>query len=385
MRISWTSCCCANPGRLDASQGQQLWDELAALSLSDQDLVTWAGRRRRRRRRGRLTLDAAGRPVRVRAAADRPAVEAALLAALRRGPPRATPFALAGTIDVDVGRHDLRRDRQRHRTRGVHGAVHRHARGPRRGCCSGGVRPPHTWTDATDFLETVDLSAGTSPPEWIVQGAAANDDVGAGTPVTTTASLEALTYGPVCARGTWPDLEFTPGEPFVVGGSSRPHEADSIQIPGSGSMGSPAHLGERGHGAMQVGIGFLIAARCVEQVGEVVLHRGLQVSVADPSAGRDRRVALGQRPIEIAGRAIAMARPVRAATSADGSGSSAAAARAISRSAMAAAGVATIERGETLHPVGGSGSDRVTGAGRLRQSRPGGERRRRADRRGGAG
>jgi hypothetical protein len=31
-------------------------------------------------------------------------------------------------------------------------------------------------------------------------------------------SLEELTYGPVCVEGTWPDLTFTAGEPFAIGG-----------------------------------------------------------------------------------------------------------------------------------------------------------------------
>ncbi len=206
-----------NPGRLDPSQGQQLWDELAALSLSDQDLVTWADADVVVGDDGRLTQDAAGRPIRYASAADRPAVEAALLAALQRGAPRATPFSLAGTMDVTWDGTTCAATVNGSGP-GVYTVRFTGTEGTPSGLLVVGVRPPHPWTDATDFLATVDLSTETSPPEWIVQGAAANDDAGAGSPVTATASLEALTYGPVCAHGTWPDLEFSPGEPFVVGG-----------------------------------------------------------------------------------------------------------------------------------------------------------------------
>jgi inosine-uridine nucleoside N-ribohydrolase len=82
-----------NPGRLAADQGQQLWDELTALALTNQDLVTWSDADVLVGEGGRLTTDTAGRSVRYASAADRAAVEAALLAALRRGGPRATPFS----------------------------------------------------------------------------------------------------------------------------------------------------------------------------------------------------------------------------------------------------------------------------------------------------
>ena len=75
-------------------------DELAALAVSQPDLVTWEQADLIAGDDGRITADDAGRPVRFAAAADREATEAALLEALRRGGPRATPFQLAGTIDI---------------------------------------------------------------------------------------------------------------------------------------------------------------------------------------------------------------------------------------------------------------------------------------------
>ena len=82
-----------NPGRMAADQGQQLWDELTALALTNQDLVTWSDADVLVGADGRLTTDTAGQPIRYASAADRAAVEAAMLAALRRGGPRATPFS----------------------------------------------------------------------------------------------------------------------------------------------------------------------------------------------------------------------------------------------------------------------------------------------------
>ena len=70
------------PGRM-TDPGQQLWDELAALTVSQPDLVTWQDATLTIAPDGRLDRSPGGRPVRVATAADRPATEAALLAALR--------------------------------------------------------------------------------------------------------------------------------------------------------------------------------------------------------------------------------------------------------------------------------------------------------------
>jgi hypothetical protein len=206
-----------NPSRMDAGQGQQLWDELAALTLSEQDLVTWSDADLLVGDGGRLTADAAGRPVRYASAADASAVEAAFLAALRRGGPRATPFSLAGTLSVTwdgstcaatlVGGEP-----------GLYTLTYMGPSGTPSGVLVAGVRPPKRWSDLVDFLSTLDLTTTTSPPDWVAQGGQANDEAGSGAPVEATVSLEALTYGPVCVVGTWPDLAFTAGEPFAIGG-----------------------------------------------------------------------------------------------------------------------------------------------------------------------
>jgi inosine-uridine nucleoside N-ribohydrolase len=83
-----------NPDRLRAEDGQQLWDELAALALTDADLVSWEDVTVTAGEDGRLVRDDGGRSIRFASSADPSAVETALLDALRRGEPRATPFIL---------------------------------------------------------------------------------------------------------------------------------------------------------------------------------------------------------------------------------------------------------------------------------------------------
>ncbi len=156
-------------------------------------------------------------PVRYASAADRPAVEAALLAALRRGGPRLTPFRIAGEVDATWDGTTCAAT-VTGKGPGVYTVRYRGLSGAPSSVFIAGVRPPHAWSDLVDFLATVDLTTQTSPPDWFALGAQLSDDQGAGAPLTTTAPIEALTYGPVCASGTWPDLKFTAGEPFVVGG-----------------------------------------------------------------------------------------------------------------------------------------------------------------------
>lgn len=205
-----------NPSRLAADEGQQLWDELAALALGNQDLVTWSDGVFIVGDGGRLTADPAGRPVRYASAADRSAVEAALLAALRIGGPRATPFTLGGTLAGNWN--------------GATCVLTAEITGPGlyevnytgtaltpSGLLIAGVRPPHAWSELVGFLETVDLSSEVELPDWIIDAGEANDESGTGAPMSTTTDLEAgIIYGPVCVTGQWPDLAFTPGEPFEV-------------------------------------------------------------------------------------------------------------------------------------------------------------------------
>jgi len=203
-----------HPERLQADTGQRLWDELAALSLTDQDLVSWEDLSLTAGPDGRLVADDAGRTVRYAASADRPAVEAALLEALHRGEPRATPFSVGGSIDVTLA-GGLCTVRGTSDQPGVHELTFTGPAGQPSGAIVVGIRPPHTWADVTALLPTYDAEA--PPPDWIVEGPSALDTEGTGKPVTSTGGLDEDVAGVVCLTGSWPKPTFTPGTSFAVG------------------------------------------------------------------------------------------------------------------------------------------------------------------------
>lgn len=212
-----------HPDRLRVDQGQQLWDELAALAVSAPALVTWEEASVVVGEGGRLTRDAAGRPIRFASAADRPAVETALLDALRRGGPRATPFQLAGSLTAtwDGTNCTLAGSPER---RGIHTLRFENPTSTPAGVTVVGLASPHPWSELVDLLSTLDPET-TEIPAWITVVGSANDEQGTGVPVTTTMDLGDLTYGPVCATGAWPDFQFRPGQSFVVGSNVIPSQA----------------------------------------------------------------------------------------------------------------------------------------------------------------
>ncbi len=205
-----------NPSRLAGDEGQQLWDELAALALGNPDLVTWSDGAFIVGDGGRLTADPAGRPVRYASAADRAAVETALLAALRRGAPRVTPFQFGGTLTGNWNGATCVLTAEITGP-GLYDVTYTGTALTPSGLLIAGVRPPHAWAELVAFLEAVDLSSEVQPPDWIVEAGEANDESGTGALISSTTDLEAgIIYGPVCVTGQWPDLMFTPGEPFEV-------------------------------------------------------------------------------------------------------------------------------------------------------------------------
>jgi len=208
-----------NPARLRADEGQQLWDELAALALTDPGLVTWRSGDLSVGEGGRLVQDGAGRATRVAVTAHTPAVETAMLAALRRGIPRATPFALAGSIEVifDGTRCQEVGDASgTARTAGLHVLRYTGQHGTPSGTTIVGVRAPRGWDDLVAWLATADPASEQQQPDWIVIGPSVGDEAGDGAPVTSTGAITAGTYGPVCLTGTWPEITFVPGTPFQV-------------------------------------------------------------------------------------------------------------------------------------------------------------------------
>ena len=195
--------------------GQQLWDELAALTVSLPDLVTWEDATLLADNAGRVTRHEAGRPIRIATAADGPAVEAALLEALRVGPARATPFTLAGEITVRWDGSTCALELTEGLAPGVVGLTFENGTGDPAGVEIAGVEEPHTWSELEDLLPTIDV-ANEGPPPWVVQAGGVNDERGAGGSTRGTVRIAPGTYGPICLTGEFPDLSLRPGQPFVV-------------------------------------------------------------------------------------------------------------------------------------------------------------------------
>lgn len=208
-----------NPDRLRAEDGQQLWDELAALALTNADLVSWEDVTVAAGDDGRLVRDDGGRSIRYASSADRPAVETALLDALHRGESRATPFTLGGSLTVAFDGTTCSLSGSSDQP-GVHDLTYTGPAGQPSGATVIGVQAPHTWADVTSLLPTFDAQA--SPPPWISEGPNAVDANGTGTPVTATGTLETDIAGPVCLTGDFPNVRFVPGPPFPVGGGAIP-------------------------------------------------------------------------------------------------------------------------------------------------------------------
>ena len=205
------------PDRLRPELGQQLWDELAALAVSHPDLVAWEDTTVTVGPDGRLVEDESGKTLRFAASADRAAVEAALLEALRRGEPRATPFSLAGSIEVrfDGTTCEVSGSSDQH---GVHELRFQGPPGTPAGAGIVGIRPPHRWEEVAALLATVDVQA--APPDWLVEGPMAVDTSGTGEPVTASGPVDEDLAAVYCVTGTWPDLRFVPGRPFQVAGGA---------------------------------------------------------------------------------------------------------------------------------------------------------------------
>ena len=207
-----------HPDRLLADQGQQLWDELAALALSDPGLVTWQQADVAVTDQGRILPAEAGRPIRYAVAADRGATEAALLEALRRGGPRATPFGLAGRVDIrfDGTTCTATVEPAGPLAPGVHALSYTGPGGEPSGGLLVGVADDVTWADLETYMADLDLATTGEQPAWLRFAGQAADEQGTGTTVEATATVtEGATYGPVCGVGAWPDIRFTAGSPFA--------------------------------------------------------------------------------------------------------------------------------------------------------------------------
>jgi inosine-uridine nucleoside N-ribohydrolase len=204
------------PSRI--GEGQQLWDELAALAFADPEVVDWEDMSLSSTAEGRLDRAEDRRTVRVAMSADLDAAEGALLASLGRGPTRPTPFALKGDITVSWDGTACATTETDGLAPGVARVTYENESGAPAGVTVVGVATPHTWDELATFLEDVapdEMEQG--PPAWVTEGVALIDETAEGGERTGTVSLgPGSTYGPVCITGVWPDLAFTVGEPFAV-------------------------------------------------------------------------------------------------------------------------------------------------------------------------
>lgn len=193
------------PERLSLPGGQ-LWDELAALAVSDPDLVSWADASVSATAAGRIDRDPAGRPIRFASAADRPAVEAALLHALREGAPRADPFAIRGDLTVRWDGTTCRLDEPAGGT-GVYRAHLVNESASPAGLAIVSVAAPHAWAELPDVIAALDPTV--EPPAWVVPlgfAEAAGGETG-----SSIVTIGGDPTGPVCVTGEWPDPVFVIG------------------------------------------------------------------------------------------------------------------------------------------------------------------------------
>lgn len=202
------------PNRL--GDGQQLWDELAALALGDPDLVTWEEATLSADASGRLDRDQAGRTVRFATAADRGAAESAFLAALGRGGPRTTPFAVSGEIRLAWDGTSCSAVPLGPLGAGMILATFENRSGLEATAVVVFAGPPHSWQDVVDALVDFDPTSEEPPPEWIEPVVFLGDEGGGAGPFSGAMVARAGTYGPVCIAGEWPEFTFTSGQPFEI-------------------------------------------------------------------------------------------------------------------------------------------------------------------------
>ena len=202
------------PERLSLPGGQ-LWDELAALAMTDTDLVTWADATVSITAAGRIDRDPAGRPIRFAPSADRPAVEAALLAGLRRGGPRTDPFAIRGDLTIRWDGTTCAAEGSTPETAGVYRAEFVNETTASAGLTIVRVVDAHSWEELLALLADYDFERDQEPPDWIEPAGFAAAD--GGTTGSALVDLAAGMTGVLCVAGAWPDPLFVPGDPFEVG------------------------------------------------------------------------------------------------------------------------------------------------------------------------
>lgn len=204
-----------------STPGNFLWDPLAALTLTEPDLATWADATvtvtTTGTQAGRIVRTDGGRAIRFASAADAGRAMDALLAALRRGAPRPQPFSIVGTLAARWDGTTCRIEGTPPATAGLVKVELANDSGTPVGLFSAGVRAPKTWPDALAFIEGADFSdPNLVVPDWIIQvegGAQAE----AGEDATAFVTLPAAEVGVICGTGEWPKFDFYDAGSFPVG------------------------------------------------------------------------------------------------------------------------------------------------------------------------
>lgn len=199
------------PERLSLPGGQ-LWDELAALALTDPDLVTWADASVSTSATGRIDRDPAGRPIRFATSADRAAVEAALLTGLRRGAPRTDPFAIRGDLTIRWDGETCRFDEPVAAGVGVYRVHLVNETAAPAGLTMVAVAAPHVWTELPGLVASLDPTV--EPPGWVMPFGFVEAD--GGESGSSVVAFGDGTVGPVCFAGEWPDLVFAVGPEAIT-------------------------------------------------------------------------------------------------------------------------------------------------------------------------
>jgi inosine-uridine nucleoside N-ribohydrolase len=201
------------PGRV--GEGQQLWDELAALALVEDSLVTWEEMSLSVTPTGRLDRSEAGRPVRVATAADAAATESALLEALERGPDRERRFAVSGEVTIAWDGSSCEASSPDDLLAGPLALTLRNESDAPVAAAVLQVDAPHEWSEVEELLAEDVAIDGLEPPPWLHDRGFVVDEAGGGE-VTSTLVTGAGLHGVVCLAGSWPDVGPKVGTTFEV-------------------------------------------------------------------------------------------------------------------------------------------------------------------------
>ncbi|MFH1475179.1 MAG: nucleoside hydrolase [Chloroflexota bacterium] len=207
-----------SPGQ--AGEGVFLWDQAAAVALLDPSVATWSETTVRavvdRPNAGQVVRDPAGRPIRYAAAADPVRVEAALLAALRRGGPRVHPYSPVGELSVTWDGASCTSTKAPSTT-GVQVLEIENDSDALVVLVIAGAQPPKTWEDLTAFAAA--LEPDQEVPDWVIGIAETGAEAGASR--RTLVEIPAGTFGPLCLTGDFVEggeVTIIPGEPFTIAG-----------------------------------------------------------------------------------------------------------------------------------------------------------------------